>query len=288
LTGSVIRTVVAATVPDESALPWAVTHLPTLTELAVVDASVVIFVLAPTVTVLLVVLLLPLAPLAPGVNCREAITTVEPDTDVTDPAAIAPTFARCPDGNPDGNPDGRWPVPPPKPPVQLPFVAGLIASVAAVNDAADSDVPDGAIAVTQVPALIAASVAVTWSLNFVDVVHATAIWPDCGFCTCIVVPSMAATVPLAAGPRWPAPPGPAALAPPEPLGLAAAGDGDAGSVPPLPLPDELLHAVKVIAPVSATTAMPRADRATDEDMRNLLGFMFIRYTCSFAAQCVDG
>ena len=211
LTGSVIRTVVAATVPDESALPWAVTHLPTLTELALVDASVVIFVLAPMVTVLFVVPLLPLL-LPPGVNCRAAITTDEPDTDVTDPAAMAPMFARCPDGNPDGRwpegnpdgtPDGRWPLPPapPKPPVQLPFVAGLIDTVLAVNDAADSDVPAGAIAVTQEPVLIAAKVVVTSWLNFVDDVHPTATWPDCGFCTCIVEPATAATVPLAAGPR---------------------------------------------------------------------------------------
>jgi hypothetical protein len=49
-----MRTVVAATLPVESALPCAVAHLPTLTALAVAVATVVSFVLVPIVTVRLV------------------------------------------------------------------------------------------------------------------------------------------------------------------------------------------------------------------------------------------
>jgi len=209
LVGSVIRTVVAATVPDESALPWAVTHFPTLTEVDVVDASVVIFVLAPTVTDLFVVaVLLELF----GPKSRAAITSVEPDTEVTLPPATAPKFGRPeapPDGNPDGRcpdgrPEGRCPLPPPRPPKapapHAPSTAALTVIVVAVNDVAAASVPDGAMAVTQSPAFTAASVVVTWWLNFVDALHATATWPVCWFCTCIVVPVIAATVPEAAGP----------------------------------------------------------------------------------------
>jgi hypothetical protein len=82
----------------------------------------------------------------------------------------------------------------------VPSTAVLTVSVVAVNDVAAASVPDGAIAVTQSPAFTAVRVVVTWWLNFVDALHATATWPVCWFCTCIVVPEMAATVPEAAGP----------------------------------------------------------------------------------------
>jgi hypothetical protein len=267
LTGLVIRTFVAATVPVESALPWAVTHSPTLSELDVVEAAVVIFVLGAMVTVIFVV-----PPVEP--NRRAVITTVEPDTDDTAPDAMVPIFGR-PDGTwPDGTlPDGKIVGPPVgRPPARSSQpLDGLIDNEAAVNDVADSDVPDGATAVTQVTTLTAAMVAATWWLNFVADDHVTATWPDCGFCTCIVVPSIAAMVPAAAGPRWPAD---------GPLGplLPATGDGVPGSAPP-PLFDEP-HAVKTTAAVSAATATPSAGRATDELIRTLLG--------SFAAQRIDG
>ena len=74
-------------------------------------------------------------------------------------------------------------------------------TMVAVNEVAVADVPEGAIAVTQVPALMAASVVATWWLNFVVEVQATATWPLCWFCTCMVVPVIAAIVPEAAGPR---------------------------------------------------------------------------------------
>jgi hypothetical protein len=51
---AVIRTLVAATVPVASVVPCAVTHTPTLTDVEVVLASVVILVLELAVTVLLV------------------------------------------------------------------------------------------------------------------------------------------------------------------------------------------------------------------------------------------
>ena len=164
--------VVAATVPAESALPCAVTHLPTFTDFDVVAASVVIFVFPSTVTVLFVVDVL----LEP--NCRAAITSVEPDTDVTLPAATAEIGRPCtpegsPDGSlPDGKPEGGAPVkrPPPgppdppgpvAPPVHEPFTAGLIVTVVAVNDVADESVPEGATAATQSPAFTSAIVTAT-------------------------------------------------------------------------------------------------------------------------------
>jgi hypothetical protein len=273
----VIRTVVAATVPDESAAPCAVTHLPTCTDVDVVDASVMIFVLVPAVTVLFVVAL------ASAPNCRAAITSVEPDNETTLPAAIDPTcgrFVRVPDGNPDGRcpdgkPDGRCPPPPPPNPVHVPFVEASSVSVLAVNEVAESDVPDGATAVTQSPALIAASVVVTWWLNFVDDVQATATWPDCGFCTCMVVPSTAATVPDAAGPRCPAPPLGAPV-PPPPAGELPVLPGLLGV--PLPLAEDPLHELSVTAAARAATATPNAGRATE----NVMPFL------SLAAQRVDG
>jgi hypothetical protein len=102
----VIRTVVAATEPLESALPWTVAHLPTLAAVEVAFARVVIVVLPPIVTVRLVGVVPP---------TREAITIVDPDTDVTDPlATAAPTPPPgAPDGRapPPGNPDLGAPVP---------------------------------------------------------------------------------------------------------------------------------------------------------------------------------
>src|SRR5215468_1122529 len=148
-----MRTSVAVTAPVESALPSAVTHLPTLTDVAVVAASVVIFV--------------PLAP-----NCRAAIASVLPVIEVTLPDATAPPRnrpdgkpeGRAPDGKPegrspdgklDGRPDGRGPprmAQAPEPTMRL----------VAVNDVASKDVPEGATAVTQSPAFIAASVVAIW------------------------------------------------------------------------------------------------------------------------------
>ena len=179
-----------------------------LDDVAVVAASVVILVFASTVTVRLVVAELSVP------KSRAAIITVDPDTDVTFPAATAPMADRpdgnpdgtWPDGNPDGNwpdgnPDGRCPFPGPrKPPKQVPLAAEATVSVVAVNEAAVADVPDGATAVTHSPARTEPSVVATAWLNFVDAVQETATWPDCGFCTCIVLPDIAATVPEAAGP----------------------------------------------------------------------------------------
>ena len=71
--------------------------------------------------------------------------------------------------------------PPPKPPPHWPLVAVLMVTMVAVNEVAVADVPEGAIAVTQVPALMAASVVATWWLNFVVEVQVTATWPLCWF-----------------------------------------------------------------------------------------------------------
>src|SRR5262245_3381856 len=235
-----MRTSVAVTAPVESALPSAVTHLPTLTDAAVVAASVVIFVSEVTVTVLFLV---PLSP-----NCRAAIASVLPVIEVTLPDATAPPRnrphgkpeGRAPDGKPegrapDGKPDGRAPPPmahAPEPTMRL----------LAVNDVASKEVPDGATAVTQSPALIAASVVAIWWVNFVDDVHVTATWPTCGFCTCIVVPLIAATVPDAAGPRKPALPCPAGGAWAGVLGESC----DVG--------EALLHPASTNTPAMPTTA----------------------------------
>jgi hypothetical protein len=100
LTGLVIRTLVAVTVPVESAVPCAFTHRPTFTDCAVVDCDVLIFVCAPTVTVRLVVD--PVA--APG--CRAAITTLDPEIEETVPVANPPWRP----GPPAGAPPGRCPV----------------------------------------------------------------------------------------------------------------------------------------------------------------------------------
>jgi hypothetical protein len=211
LVGSVICTLVAVTVPVVSALPCAVTHLPTTTECDVVVELVVIFVLDPTVIFFVVVLL------APDCRCCEAITNVEPETELTFPSANAAVLLRpaAPDGlldgkldgRLDGKPDGRCPVgrwPPPKPRApQEPFTGELTTNVLAVKDDADDDVPDAALARTQSPAFAAASVVVTVWLNLVEVVQVTATCPFCWLCTCIVVPVIAATSPDAAGPNWP-------------------------------------------------------------------------------------
>ncbi len=86
-----IRTLVAATVPVESALPWAVTHSPTFTAADVVAASMVIFVPEPIVTVFCVVCGAALV----GLKLRAATTIVDPDTEVTLPMAMAPKPARA-------------------------------------------------------------------------------------------------------------------------------------------------------------------------------------------------
>jgi hypothetical protein len=205
LTGSLIRTLVAVTVPVESAVPCAVTHLPTFTDCEVVGCCVVIFVCASTVTVRALV-----APADPP-NCRAAITSVEPSTDDTVPVANAPP-PRCPSppvGAPLGRcPVGRWPPPaaPPAPPPHCPLTGALTLKEVAVkdvlddpgdgDDVGDDDDPDdvdGPVATTQSPALIAVTVVVTGWLNVVDGVHVTATWPACWLCTCMVVPAIAAT-----------------------------------------------------------------------------------------------
>lgn len=107
---------VAVTVPLESALPRAVAQRPTLIALAVADFSEVIVVAELRVTVVVDVAGL----LDPEPNSRAAITRVLPDTDVTEPRAMAPKPARprfraAPVGKPEGGPpvgkpDGRAPV----------------------------------------------------------------------------------------------------------------------------------------------------------------------------------
>ena len=179
-------------------------HLPTVTALEVDFATVVIVVLPPTVTVRLV----GVAPPA-----REAITIVEPDTDVTDPlATAAPTPPPgAPEGRspPPGNPDRGAPVPCPPPPrpaaPHAPFTGGVTLSVAAVNVVAAAELPLGPVANTQSPALIALTVVDTVSVNDVAVLHDTATWPLCWLWTCIVEPETAAIRPEAAGALAPTP-----------------------------------------------------------------------------------
>src|SRR6185312_16259088 len=131
--------------------------------------SVVILVAESAVTVFVVVV----APLEPK-PCA-AITTAEPDTEVTLPLANAPNprvpvgapDGRCPPVGkperraPDGKPDGRCPFPPPEPrapPVHEPLTGELTTMVAAVNEVADEAVPVLATAMRQSPAFTAASV----------------------------------------------------------------------------------------------------------------------------------
>jgi hypothetical protein len=199
LTGSLIRTLVAATVPVESAVPCAVTHFPTFTDFEVVVASVVMSVFESTVTVTVLVEFEP--------TCRAAITSADPETEPTVPLATAPGAdgpgplgGPAPPGAPDGAPVGGCPSTGPPATPHVPSAWAAITSVVAVNDVADADVLDGAMAVTQSPARTAARVVSTMWVNLVARLHVTATWPVCGFCTCIVVPEIAATVPEAAGP----------------------------------------------------------------------------------------
>jgi hypothetical protein len=138
--------------------------------------------------------------------------------------------------------------------VHCPFTGALTVTDVAVIGADDEDVvPDAAVAVMQSPALTATTVVLTWWVNLVEVVQLTATWPLCWFCTCIVVPVIAAIVPNVPG-RF-APPKPPPL-PVPPLGATAA--GDVLEPPPLPLPDDEPppHAVSTSAPTMAVAAPP--------------------------------
>lgn len=97
-----MATLVAVTMPLESALPCADAHLPTFTALAVADFSLLISVVELMITVLFVVLGL----LVPEPNSRAATTSVLPDTDTTVPRAMAPGAARFP-ASPVEAPGGR-------------------------------------------------------------------------------------------------------------------------------------------------------------------------------------
>ena len=68
------------------------------------------------------------------------------------------------------------------------------------NEVAVAEVPEVAIAVAQSPGFTVASVVLTVWEKVVALVQETATCPDCWFCTCMVVPVIAATVPDAAGP----------------------------------------------------------------------------------------
>lgn len=264
---------VAFTAPEESALPWAVAHRPTLTAVDVAARSPVILVVEVSVTVLFVVVALPVLPAARA-KSRAATTMFEPETETTDPVAMAviraaeplpgaPDGKFLPDGNPDGtflpdgNPDGRapprnpLPPPPPKPPAHDPLVAVVTETVCALKLLALDDVPDVAIAVTQLPALIELAARVTCWVNLVEDVQLTATCPLCWLCTCMVVPVTAAICPDAAGPR---------AAPAPPPGLAGAledvppaGSVLAAAVPPVLADDEPPQAASVIAAPRAST-----------------------------------
>ena len=172
---------VAFTEPDEFVLPCAVTHVPIFSDFAVVADAVVSLVLLPACTVTDFRAL--------ELNCRSVITIVEPDTERTVPLATAPKFepglASCrPLGTPlgaaplgncaplGGAPVGLVPVGrgPPNSPGHDPSTGRLTLIRAAVNDVADGEVPDGAIAVTQSCFLIFASVVATVRVNVVFVV----------------------------------------------------------------------------------------------------------------------
>jgi len=217
-TGSVMLMEVAFTAPVESAVPWAVAHRPTLTAVDVADRSPVILVDAVSVIVLFVVVALPLVAVLPAdrVKSRAATTIVEPDTETTDPLAMALVRApvrlpAAPDGKPEGRapdgrlrPDGRGPPrkpPPPNRPWHDPLVVPVTETLVALKLLALGDVPEGAIARTQSPALIALAASVTCWVNFVAEFHVTATWPVLWFCTCIVLPVTAAIWPDAAGPN---------------------------------------------------------------------------------------
>jgi hypothetical protein len=123
-------------------------------------------------------------------------------------------------------------------------------SALAVNDVTDDpDDAEGAVATTQSPAFTVDSVAVTGWLNDVDEFHDTATWPACSLCTCIVVPEIAATCPVAPGrAAWPAPPRAGALGP-------AAAD-ELVLVPD----DDPLHAASESPAASATAPTARVRR----------------------------
>jgi hypothetical protein len=131
--------------------------------------------------------------------------------------------------------------------VQDPFTGDVTLIRAAVNDVADEGVPDGAIAVTQSPFLIFATVVATVRLNFVLAEYVTATCPLCWFCTCTVLPLTAAMSPDAAGPpnRVPLPWG--ACAPLLEL-VEVGAEGE--------LPAELHAASRTMATASATVTVP--------------------------------
>lgn len=277
LVAGVMRTLVAVTVPAESALPCAFTHNPTLNDFEVVARCVLILVLASTDTVRLVVDELF------GPNCRAATTIELPDTEVTLPATKEPVPEKppvvpvgnergAPDGNERGAPDGNVPGPCPPAragPPHCPFTGALIITSVAVSGD-EFEVAPAEAATTQSPALTAVSATETGWVNFVVAVHLTATCPVCGFCTCIVVAAMAAILPSVPGRlvRAVLPPG---------TTVPAAGDAPDLS------PEEPPHAASVTT--AATNAAPMATR------RYLGSGAVISIRCPFelfAAQRVDG
>lgn len=135
--------------------------------------------------------------------------------------------------------------------MQEPFTGELTTTVPAVNGAVADEAAEVEIATTQSPAFTADAASATVCRNFVLALQVTATWPFCWLCTCIVLPEIAATVPAAAGPNWPAGLG----RPPE---LAEDGAGD-GLVAALALPDD-----EPPHPASARAAMtPVAAKVAD-------------------------
>ena len=230
---------VAATAPLGSAFPVATAQVPTLASAPVAvtvrstdaeDPSVTVT--GPVVGVAAGV---PDPRNRPPVSSRPETVTVDPDTAVTFPNAVAKFWPPPPPARPGGGlkvPDGRGrgvrsglAVPPARVGVQLPPVETTRTDVAESAD----PVPGVPVAVTQSPTAIVAGTAF---VNAVDADQVTAVC-DCVFCTCSVFPVTAAISPNAAGPR----PRPGAPGDPVVLGAgagAAAALSDVDDPPPQP------------------------------------------------------
>ncbi len=223
-----MRTVLAVTAPFEAAGPTALTQSPTASAddaaacvaVTVVDPEVVIlrFSVFGVVGFLLLELDVEVLEKLPGERSMPDTETVEPLTEVTLPDAMAidpsPANRRAEPAGNEGRvplvlplPPGRKRKPPGAPPVAvLPLVVRLVQdpveeavvivmlrAVIVVLDDFDG-VP---VAVMQSPAARELTASVTVLENVVVGVQVTVVCPVVGFCTSMVAPESAATLPVA-------------------------------------------------------------------------------------------
>jgi hypothetical protein len=229
----VMRTVDADTAPFEAAGPKALTQSPTARSVAAA-ACVEVTVVEPAVVTLRLCVLgvagflflsfleldFELFAKLPGEMSTPETETVEPLTEVTlpDATAIDPNRRAAPAGN-----EGRVPLVPPAPPgrnrkppgrpanapaadvLPLPLrnepaqdpVDGVLTVMVRAARVVLDDFDGVPVAMMQSPAAREATVSVTVLENCVDDVQLTVVWPTLGFCTSMLDPESAATLPLA-------------------------------------------------------------------------------------------